>query len=124
MTCPTSSASREEAESELERLGFIVDVDTRDADQPEGEVIGAEPRRRSELRKGDTVTIIVSTGAGSVIVPNVEGQTEAAARTNLDRGRAQRGDRRGDDTDDESEDGRVIDQAPGPRHARAAAATR
>ncbi len=103
---------RSEAESELKRLGFIIDVDTRDADQPEGEVIGQSPGPDSQLRKGDTVTIIVSTGAGSVIVPNVEGQTESAARTNLI------GDGLNvvideEATDDESEDGRVIDQAPG-----------
>ena len=44
---------REEAESELKRLGFIVDVDTRDADQPEGEVIGQDPAPETELKKGD-----------------------------------------------------------------------
>ncbi len=102
---------RAEAESTLERLGFIVDVDTRDADEPEGEVIGQSPGPNSRLPKGETVTIIVSTGAGSVIVPGVEGQTEEAARANLI------GDGLNvvvdeEPTEDESEDGRVIDQAP------------
>jgi eukaryotic-like serine/threonine-protein kinase len=102
---------RAEAESTLDRLGFIVDVDTRDADQPEGEVIGQSPGPESRLPKGETVTIIVSTGAGSVIVPNVEGQTESAATANLT------GDGLNvvvdeEPTEDESEDGRVIDQAP------------
>ena len=104
---------REEAESELKRLGFIVDVDTRDADQPEGEVIGQDPGPESELEKGETVTIIVSTGAGSVIVPDVEGQTEDAARANLI------GDGlnvvvQEQETTESSEDGRVLDQAPSP----------
>jgi eukaryotic-like serine/threonine-protein kinase len=102
---------RTEAESTLERLGFIVDVDTRDADEPEGEVIGQSPGPDSRLPKGETVTIIVSTGAGSVIVPSVEGQTEDSARANLI------GDGLNvvveeEPTEDESEDGRVIDQAP------------
>ena len=56
--------------------GFIVDVDTRDADEPEGEVIGQDPGPGRELLRGRPVTIVVSTGAGSVIVPDVEGQTE------------------------------------------------
>jgi serine/threonine-protein kinase len=100
-----------EAESELEQLGFIVDVDIRDADAPEGEVIGQSPGPDSRLRKGDTVTIIVSTGAGSVIVPGVEGQTESSATANLtERGLNVVVDE--DVTEDESEDGRVIDQAP------------
>jgi serine/threonine-protein kinase len=102
----------EEAEAELERLGFIVDTDTRDADAPEGEVIGQQPGPQSRLPKGDTVTIIVSTGAGSVIVPDVEGQTEDSARANLT------GDGLSvvvseESVDDPSDDGRVIDQAPG-----------
>ena len=67
--------SQEAAEAELERLGFIVDVDTRDADEPEGTVIGQDPGPGSELLRGDRVTIIVSTGAGSVIVPSVVGQS-------------------------------------------------
>ena len=44
---------REEAESQLKQLGFIVDVDTRDADQPEGEVIGQSPGPDSEPEEGD-----------------------------------------------------------------------
>ncbi|MGI9021466.1 MAG: PASTA domain-containing protein, partial [Solirubrobacterales bacterium] len=103
---------REEAESELKRLGFIVDVDTRDADQPEGEVIGQSPGPESRLERGDTVTIIVSTGAGSVIVPNVEGQSEDSARANLT-GRGLNVVIREEETLDPSEDGEVIDQAPG-----------
>ena len=104
---------REEAESQLKQLGFIVDVDTRDADQPEGEVIGESPGPDSELKKGATVTIIVSTGAGSVIVPNVEGQTEASARTNLI-GKGLNVVIDEEETLEESEDGDVIDQAPAP----------
>jgi len=100
-----------EATSTLERLGFIVDVDERDADQAEGEVIGQDPGPGSRLAKGDTVTIIVSSGAGSVIVPDVEGQTESSARGNLtSRGLSVIVDEQS--TDDPSEDDRVIDQAP------------
>ena len=43
-------------------------------------MIGQDPGPGSELQRGDRVTIIVSTGAGSVIVPDVVGQSEDAAR--------------------------------------------
>ncbi len=102
---------REEAESELKRLGFIVDVDIRDADEPEGQVIGQDPGTGSQLKKGTTITIIVSTGAGSVIVPGVEGQSEEAARALLT-GRGLSVTIQEELTTDASEDGRVIDQAP------------
>ena len=100
-----------EAEAQLEGKGFIVDTDTRDADAPEGEVISQQPGAGSRLPKGDTVTIIVSTGAGSVIVPGVEGQTEDVARTTLI-GRGLNVVIQEQATDEESEDGRVLDQAP------------
>jgi beta-lactam-binding protein with PASTA domain len=101
----------DEATAELERLGFIVNVETRDADQPEGEVIGQDPGPRSRLPEGETITIIVSTGAGSVIVPGVIGQSEDSARANL-LARGLSVFVQEEATEDESEDGRVIDQAP------------
>lgn len=103
--------SQEVAESELERLGFIVDVDTRDADEPEGTVIGQDPGPGSELLRGDRVTIVVSTGAGSVIVPSVEGQPRDAAVDALT-GRGLNVNIVEQETDDEGDDDRVLDQAP------------
>ena len=103
--------SQEVAEAELERRGFIVDVDTRNADEPEGTVIGQDPGPGSELLRGDAVTIIVSTGAGSVLVPSVEGQPrDAATATLTERGLDVNIVEQG--TEDEGEDDRVLDQAP------------
>ncbi len=103
--------TQESAEAELERLGLIVNVDFRDADQEEGIVIGENPGAGSELLRGDQVTIIVSTGAGSVTVPSVEGQSEdAASRLLQSRGLSVEVVAR--ETDDPDEDGRVLDQAP------------
>jgi len=102
---------RSQAQSDLEGLGFIVDVDTQDADEPEGEVIGQSPGPDSRLPKGETITIIVSTGAGSVIVPSVEGQSESSASSNLT-GMGLNVVVRERTTDDESDDGIVLDQAP------------
>jgi serine/threonine-protein kinase len=103
--------SEEIAQSELERLGFIVDVDTRDEDQPEGTVIGQDPGPGSRLLRGDRVTIIVSTGAGSVLVPPVEGQSEQSAVNTL-QSRGLSVDVIRQETDQSSEDGRVLEQAP------------
>ncbi len=104
--------TQQAAESELERLGFIVDTDFRDADQEEGIVIGQDPGPGSDLLRGDEVTIIVSTGAGSITVPSVEGQSEDAARTLL-QSRGLGVEVLARETADPDEDGRVLDQAPG-----------
>ena len=103
--------SQEIAESELQRRGFIVDVDTRDADEPEGTVIVQDPGPGSRLLRGDRVTIVVSTGAGSVVVPSVEGQSEQSAISTL-QSRGLSVDVIGQETDQSSEDGRVLEQAP------------
>jgi serine/threonine-protein kinase len=101
-----------EAEARLEDRGLIVNVDTRNADEPEGQVIDQDPGPGSRVKRGRTVTVTVSTGAGSVVVPDVIGQPEATARSIL----AGRGVTNikvvRQTTDDESQDGRVTDQAP------------
>ena len=106
-----SGQSQQLAESTLSRQGLIPDVDTQDADEPEGTVIGQDPGPGSELARGDTVTLIVSTGAGTVIVPNVIGQPEDNAIGNLT-GRGLDVDIVRQDVTDASDDGRVLDQAP------------
>jgi serine/threonine-protein kinase len=99
------------ATAELENLGFVVNVETQDADAPEGEVIGQSPGPGSDLFRGRTVTITVSTGAGAVIVPDVVGQSEDAAIDNL-QNEGLSVDVITQETDEASEDGRVLEQAP------------
>jgi serine/threonine-protein kinase len=99
------------AEATLENLGLIVNVETRDADEPQGQVIEQVPAAGSELRKGTTVTIIVSTGAGSVEVPDVLGRPESTA-VDLLEARGLRVEVVEQDTERAAEDGRVLDQAP------------
>jgi eukaryotic-like serine/threonine-protein kinase len=104
-------SQQEVAEARIRRLGLIPNVDTRDADEPAGTVIEQDPLAGEQLLRDDEVTIVVSTGAGSVIVPDVVGQSEDSARASL----ASRGlavDVVEQDTDDESDDGRVLQQAP------------
>jgi eukaryotic-like serine/threonine-protein kinase len=114
ITLPDLIGQPEEvARSQLERLGLIVNVDTRDADEEEGTVIGQDPGPGSELLRNDQVTLVVSTGAGSVIVPDVVGQSEDSARASLgDRGLSV--DVVEQETEDSSDDGRVLSQAPPP----------
>jgi beta-lactam-binding protein with PASTA domain len=100
-----------QATATLESLGFIVDVEERNSDAPAGQVIGQAPGPESRLKKGTTVKLTVSNGAGTVIMPNVIGLSSDAAKANL----ASRGlsvsiiER---STEDETEDDRVLDQAP------------
>jgi eukaryotic-like serine/threonine-protein kinase len=99
------------AENEIERAGLIANVETQDSDEPEGIVIAQDPVAGSSVSPGSEVTIVVSTGAGSVIVPDVEGLSEDAAIDTL----ASRGldvSVREEPVSDASDDGRVLDQAP------------
>ena len=81
MTLPTSSAIPGGRAIELENLGLIVNVDTTDSDEPQGTVIDQDPGAGTALPRGDPVTLVVSTGAGSVLVPDVVGQPQEAARS-------------------------------------------
>ncbi len=101
------------ARSQLEGLGLIVNVDTKDDDAPEGTVIGQDPGPGSELERNARVTIVVSTGAGAVIVPDVVGQSEDAARGSLG-SRGLSVDVVEQETEDRGDDGRVLQQAPSP----------
>jgi eukaryotic-like serine/threonine-protein kinase len=103
---------REEARAQVRDLDLIPRISSRDADQPEGQVIGQSPGPDSRLRPGDEVTITVSTGRGSVIVPNVEGQSLDAARQTLG-ARGLRVNVVREDTEERREADRVLDQAPG-----------
>jgi len=102
-----------EAESQLRDLGFIPDVETENSDAPEGEVIGQDPGPDSTLEKGTTVVITVSNGAGTVVVPSVEGQTRDSAISTLQARGVANIDVVEQETEDESMDDRVTDQAPG-----------
>ena len=105
--------SESAARAELRRLGFVPDVDTEDSDEPEGTVIGQDPGPGSTLNKGEVVTIIVSTGAGSVVVPDVEGQPEETAIGIMsDHGVTNIKVIHQRQSDDSTLDGRVTDQAP------------
>ena len=103
---------RDTAASDLRRLGLIVRTETRNADEPEGQVIAQDPAAGAPgVLRGDTITLTVSNGAGSLTVPSVVGLTEDAARSQLT-AVGLNPDVVQQDTDQQADDGRVLDQAP------------
>ena len=99
------------AENQIKAAGLIANVETTDSDEPEGTVLSQDPAGGVQAANGSEVTIVVSTGAGSVIVPDVEGlfrdgAVRVLANHGLDVSIQE------DTTADPEQDGRVIDQAP------------
>ncbi|HEX6568311.1 MAG TPA: PASTA domain-containing protein, partial [Acidimicrobiales bacterium] len=74
-----------EANEALTEAGFIVNqVPVEDDSVEEGRVVSQDPKGDTEAAKGATVTINVSTGAGTVAVPSVAGLSEGDARAALE----------------------------------------
>jgi beta-lactam-binding protein with PASTA domain len=104
--------SRESAEARLSDEGLGAAVQEQESDEPEGEVIAQDPAGGTQVDRGATVTITVSTGREKVDVPNVIGleardalsQIGEAGLTGVERER---------EVTDPAQDGVVIDQRPG-----------
>ena len=75
-----------EAEAILEDAGFEVAVKSVPSDAPEGTVLEQDPPAGSEVDEGSTVTISVSAGLGTVVVPDGR---RATARTGAKHARGQ-----------------------------------
>ncbi len=100
------------AEAELRDAGFVPNVETENSDEPEGTVIAQDPGPGGAVRTGTQVIITVSNGAGSVVVPNVEGQPRDTAISTLQARGVTNINVIEQDTDDPTQDDRVTDQAP------------
>ena len=108
---PVLGLQQDLAESALRNAGLIPDIEQRDSDEPEGQVIAQDPAGGSTVKKHTTVTVVVSSGAGSAIVPNVVGESKDQARGDLKQaGLSIRVVKR--TTTDPTEDGQVLDQSP------------
>jgi beta-lactam-binding protein with PASTA domain len=76
---------RAEAERRIKDAGFKTDARKENSDSvKEGRVISTSPPENSQLEKGRTVVLVVSSGPEQVEVPNVTGQSEDAARSALE----------------------------------------
>jgi serine/threonine-protein kinase len=103
--------SRESAENRLRDEGLDVAVEEQESDEPEGDVISQNPAGGTEVQRGDTVTITVSTGQPQVTVPDVVGLGERRASARLSSAglnpvREERA------VTDPNDDGVVIEQRP------------
>jgi eukaryotic-like serine/threonine-protein kinase len=73
-----------EANQILTQAGFVVNVvPEENGDVPEDEVISQDPAANTQAAPNATITIRVSSGSGTIPIPDVAGQTEATARANL-----------------------------------------
>ncbi len=81
------------AETAIRQAGLKPRSVNQNADEPAGTVTDESPTAGTSVDKGSVVTITVSNGAGSVVVPNVVGQTESAARSTLELERRSQGQR-------------------------------
>ena len=100
------------AEAAIREVGLVQNVEIENSDEPEGTVIGVDPGPGSRLEKGTEVILTVSNGAGTVVVPNVIGQPRDTAIATL-QGRNVTNIRVVEqETDDQTQDDRVTDQAP------------
>jgi beta-lactam-binding protein with PASTA domain len=103
--------SRDSAEDLLSDAGLEVAVEQREAEEPEDDVIAQNPAAGTEVDRGSTVTITVSTGIEMVSVPNVVGLSRRDAIAQL-RDVGLTASPREVDVTDASQDGVVTDQRP------------
>jgi beta-lactam-binding protein with PASTA domain/tRNA A-37 threonylcarbamoyl transferase component Bud32 len=73
------------AQAQLQAAGFRIGGPKQEpsATVPAGRVISTDPPGGTAVKKGSTVTIVVSTGPEQATVPNVVGQTESNAISTL-----------------------------------------
>ncbi|RNL83335.1 Stk1 family PASTA domain-containing Ser/Thr kinase [Halostreptopolyspora alba] len=107
--------SQEEAESELNSAGFadgdITVEEQNDDEVAEGDVIETDPSEGTEVRQDSEITLVVSTGPGSVRVPDVSGMTQDQAMSELQDADFQIGSTT-EENSDEVEAGRVTRTSP------------
>jgi PASTA domain-containing protein len=74
-----------DAEATLQSAGFDVAREDVDSNEPPDTVVEQDPAAETRVNEGTTITLSVSPGApAELTVPNVIGQTEAEARSNLE----------------------------------------
>jgi eukaryotic-like serine/threonine-protein kinase len=103
--------SRDSAEDLLTKAGLEPAVEEKESEEPEDDVISQNPAAGTEVDRGSTVTITVSTGIETVSVPNVVGLSRRDAVDQLREVGLVAAPRETDVTDP-SQDGVTIDQRP------------
>lgn len=103
--------SRDSAQDLLTKAGLEPAVEEKESEEPEDDVISQNPAGGTEVDRGSTVTITVSTGIEKVSVPNVVGLSRRDAVSQLREVGLVAAPREVDVTDP-SQDGVVTDQRP------------
>ena len=103
--------SRDSAENLLTGAGLEVAIQERESEEPEDDVISQDPAAGSQVDRGATVTITVSTGIEKVSVPNVVGLSRSDAIAQL-KSAGLTAEPRETDVTDPAQDGVVTDQRP------------
>jgi eukaryotic-like serine/threonine-protein kinase len=101
----------EQAASELQAIGFTVQRQNVDSDQPEGTVVATDPPANTSVPKGSTVTVSVSKGPTETDVPDVTSQDRDTAVSTL-KASGFKVKVVTQDTEDPTQDGIVLSQDP------------
>jgi serine/threonine-protein kinase len=105
--------NRRAARNQLEQLGFVVAVqEEASEDVAVNVVIRQDPAEGAKLAEGSTVTIVVSTGARSVAVPDVLGQDIFTATQELQAAEFQVSQEQAEDPTGQFTEGQVWQQSP------------
>jgi serine/threonine-protein kinase len=81
---PVDGLTQSQARRKLEAAGFKVTVSREASDTiPTGQVIRTAPPAGTQIDKGSTVTLVISTGPQGVTVPSVVGQSQDSASAQL-----------------------------------------
>jgi eukaryotic-like serine/threonine-protein kinase len=101
------------AETEIRSAGLVPSVQKRADASSAGQVLQQAPDAGNRVDQGTTVTIVVSKGQAQVSVPNVIGKTRSSAVSTL-RAKGFSIAISEQQVEISSQDGRVVDQFPGP----------
>ncbi|MFN8111950.1 MAG: PASTA domain-containing protein [Solirubrobacterales bacterium] len=99
------------ATSQLRKAGFVVNANPRDSDEPEDQVLEQDPSAGEEVEEGSEITITYSSGVGTITLGDYVGQKLTYAQRKLT-GEGLSVSIVKQDTEDSSEDGIVLSQAP------------
>ncbi len=71
------------ADTQIRDAGLKPHFQKQESNQPKGQVIDQSPSGGTNVRRNTTVTVVVSSGVGKVIVPNVVGESRDQATSDL-----------------------------------------
>jgi eukaryotic-like serine/threonine-protein kinase len=111
-----------QASTKLKSAGFKPVSETRASSTvPSGHVISTDPPAGTELEAGSQVTVVASSGPAQTTVPDVVGQSQAAAEASLTNAKLKTGTVTPKETTEQSP-GTVIEQSPSAGASLTAAA--